>query len=48
MKTVFETDPRKPTLCALCGRPLTDPVSVLRGLGEKCLKRLIEMAREKK
>ena len=30
--------------CARCARPLTDPVSIERGFGPECVKRLAEVA----
>ena len=34
------------TRCLICGRRLTDPVSVRRGIGPVCLARILKRRRE--
>ena len=42
---IFTESTNKPTLCALCGRPLKDHQSVNRQMGPKCWERVLTVAR---
>ena len=42
---IFTESATKPTLCALCGRPLKDHQSVNRQMGPKCWERVLSVAK---
>lgn len=41
---IFTESIRKPTLCALCGRPLRDHQSITRQMGPRCWEKVLTVA----